>query len=111
MMESEYIAITHTAKEVKWLQSLITEVFHLLTDPTPLLSDNQLAIVLTQDHQDHTHSKHIDICYHFIRWMVKDSMIRLVYCLTEDMVTDMLTKVLPSMKVKHFASDLRLRTF
>ena len=106
--ESKYIVITHAMKEAKWLQSLIAEVFYPLTDPTPLLSDNQSAIALTQDHQYHARSKHIDICYHFIRWMVKDGTIRLVYCPTEDMVTDTLTKVLPSMKVKHFASELGL---
>jgi hypothetical protein len=35
---------------------------------------------------------------------------RLVYCPTDDMVTDTLTKVLPSPKVKHFAACLGLRT-
>jgi len=108
--ESEYVAITHAAKEAKWLRSLIAEIFHPLVDPTPLLSDNQSAIALTQDHQYHARSKHIDIRYHFIRWMVEDGTIRLVYCPTEDMVADTLTKALPSMKVKHFASELGLRS-
>ena len=102
--------ITHTVKEAKWLRSLIAEIFYPLTDPTPLLSDNQSTIALTQDHQYHTRSKHIDIRYHFIRWMVEDGTIRLVYCPMEDMVMDTLMKVLLSMKVKHFASELGLRS-
>jgi hypothetical protein len=35
---------------------------------------------------------------------------RLVYCPTDDMVADTLTKALPSAKVKHFAVELGLTT-
>jgi hypothetical protein len=34
---------------------------------------------------------------------------RLVYCPTDDMVADALTKALPSPKVKHFAAAFGLR--
>jgi hypothetical protein len=47
--------------------------------------------------------------YHWIRWIVKQGMLRLIYCPTNDMVADMLTKVLPSAKVKHFTAGLGLR--
>ena len=66
------------------------------------------AIALTRDHQYHARTKHIDIRFHFIRWVVEDKKIKLVYCPTEDMVADVLTKALPSPKVKHFASALGL---
>ena len=66
------------------------------------------AIALTRDHQYHARTKHIDIRFHFISWVVEDKKIKLVYCPTEDMVADVLTKALPSPKVKHFASALGL---
>ena len=43
----------HSGKEALWLCSLISEVFSDLTSPTILFSDNQAAIVLMHDHQDH----------------------------------------------------------
>ena len=106
--ESEYIAATDAAKEALWLCSLIMQVFGPLTQATTLFSDNQSAIVLTKDHQYHPHTKHIDIRFHFIRWVVEDSKIHLIFCPTDDMVADTLTKALPSPKVKHFASKLGL---
>ena len=109
MTESEYIAATHAVKEALWLCSLITQVFGPLTQATTLFSDNQLAIVLAKDHQYHPHTKHIDIRFHFIHWVIKDGKIHLIFCPTDDMVADTLTKALPSPKVKHFASELRLR--
>jgi len=68
-----------------------------------LYEDNQLVITLTRDHQYHTCTKHIDIHFHFICWIIAEGKIKLVYCPTEDMIADNLTKALPSPKVKHFA--------
>jgi len=106
--ESEYIAATHGGKEALWLRSLISEVFGDIKGPTTLFSDNQAAIALTCDNQYHPRMKHIDVRYHWICWVVEKGSIRLVYCPTDDMVADALTKALPSAKVKHFASAFGL---
>lgn len=108
--ESEYVAATHAAKEALWLRSLISQVFDISLVPTPLHSDNQSAIALAKDHQYHARTKHIDIRYHFIRWIIDEGKIRLIYCPTNDMVADIFTKALPSPKVKHFAQELGLAT-
>jgi hypothetical protein len=108
-MESEYVAATHGMKEALWLCNLLAEVFEPVGDATTLFSDNQSAIALTCDHQFHVRTKHIDVRYHYIRWVVENGTMWLVYCLTADMVTDVLTKALPSAKVKHFAECLGLR--
>lgn len=106
--ESEYVAITHASKEGLWLRSLLSQLFSTTLETTTLFSDNQSAIALTQDHQYHPRTKHIDIRYHFIRWIVENGSLRLLYCPTEDMIADALTKPLPSPKVKHFANELGL---
>ena len=103
--ESKYVAATHGMKEVLWLRSLLSKVFGTITAPTTLFSDNQAAIALTRDHQYHSRMKHIDVQYHFIR----QGSLHLIYCPTNDMVADALTKALPSVKVKHFAAGLGLR--
>ena len=107
--ESEYVAATHGMKEALWLRSLLSEVFRGFRDATTLFSDNQAAIALTRDHQYHARTKHIDVRYHWIRWVIEQGSLRLVYCPTDDMVADALTKALPSAKVKHFAAGLGLR--
>ena len=76
--------------------------------PTPLHSDSQSAIALTKDGSYHTRTKHIDIQYHFIHFIVDNGSLRLLYCPTEDMIADTLTKALPSVKVKHFTASLGL---
>lgn len=106
--ESEYVAATHAAKEAIWLRRLIGEVFDPLSEPTTLHGDNQAAIALTKDGSYHARTKHIDIRYHFIRYSIEAGSIRLIYCPTDNQTADILTKALPSVKVKHFASALGL---
>ena len=73
-----------------------------------LNSDNQSAIALAKDDRFHARTKHIDIRFHFICYAIEKEKITLQYCPTEDMTADILTKALPSLKVKHFASALGL---
>ena len=106
--ESEYVATTYAAKEALWLCQLILQVFGINLGPTNLFSDNQSAIALTKEHQYHARTKHINVRFHFIRWIIEDGKLRLIYCPTDEMVADVLTKALVSTKVKHFAMELGL---
>ena len=106
--EAEYVAQTHAAKEAIWLCCFLTELFKSVDSPTILFSDSKSAIALANDRHYHTHTKHIDIRYHFIRYIIEAGSIKLVYCPTSDMTADTLTKALPSVKVKHFVMALGL---
>jgi hypothetical protein len=106
--KSEYVATTHSMKEMLWLHRLLGNIFTPIQGLTMLFLDNQSAIALTKDHQYHPRTKHIDVCYHFICWVVEKGSRQLVYCPIADMVADVLTKALPSVKVKHFMACLGL---
>ena len=108
MTESEYVAVTHAAKEALWLRTLISQLFGVVLPPTTLFSDNQSAIALTKEHQYHARTKHIDIRFHFIRWIVDNGKLQLIYCPTKEMVADAPTKALLSTKVKYFADAFGL---
>ena len=71
MTECEYMAVAHMTKEALWLKSLISQIFEPITYPIDILCNNQSAITLAQDHQYHTQSRHIDIHFHFIRWVIE----------------------------------------
>jgi len=106
--EAEYVAATHAAKEAVWLRRLIAEIFPTADAPTVLFGDNKSAIALAHGGQYHARTKHIDIRYHFIRYIIEAGSIKLIYCPTDEQTADTLTKALPSIKVKHFASAMGL---
>ena len=106
--EAEYVAATHATKEAIWLHNFIGEVFTPLTEPTTLHCDNQSAIAIATNGNYHAHTRHIDIRYHFIHFVIDNGSLKLVYCPTDDMTADTLMKALPSLKAKHFAAALGL---
>ncbi|KAJ2911587.1 hypothetical protein MD484_g8827, partial [Candolleomyces efflorescens] len=108
--ESEYVALTHAAKEAKWLRSLCREVLPVIGldsyvdnfKPTVLYCDNQGAIKLSTNPVFHARTKHIDIHFHFIRQVIGSRDLQLVYCPTDVMVADIMTKSLARVKFTKF---------
>jgi hypothetical protein len=107
--ESEYVALTHAAKELIWLRKLITEIIQPILSPSSLLCDNQGAISLSKDATFHARTKHIDTRFHFIRQTVDLQITSLTYCPTDDMVADIFTKSLARPKLEKFRHLLGLR--
>jgi hypothetical protein len=101
--EAEYIALTHAAKEAKWLKSFLIEIYDPGTQDHPLhlYCDNMSAMSLAKDSTYHSRTKHIDIRYHFIREAYDAGTIDLTYCPTGDMPADLLTKPLTRAKLEH----------
>jgi len=106
--EAEYVAATHAAKEGIWLCNFIGEVFTPFTDPTTLYCNNQSAVAIATNGNFHARTKHINIHYHFICFVIENGSLTLVYCPTDDMTANILTKALPNSKAKHFAASLGL---
>ena len=80
-----------------------------LSYPIVLHLDNQSAIALANSEgQFHARTKHIDICYHFIKFTVQNGTIVLLYCPTENMIANILTKPIPLIKHKYLTHDLGL---
>ncbi len=108
--EAEYVAQIHAAKEAVWLRRLFGEFFPAINKPTDLHSDSQSAIALAIGGHYHAQTKHIDIRYHFICYIIEAGSIKLIYCPTDQQTADTLTKALPSVKAKHFAHAMGLRS-
>ena len=69
---------------------------------TKIYEDNQGAIALSKNPGKKQRCKHIDIKYHFLREVVASRKINIVYCETEHMVADILTKPPTQIKLDRF---------
>ncbi len=98
-VEAEYVAAMHAAKEAIWLCKLLAKLFPYLLTPTPLHCNNQAALKLATDNNYHARTKHINLCFHFVHQIVASGTLKLLYCPTDDMVADILTKALPKWKI------------
>ena len=102
--EAEYVALTHSSKDIIWIHKLLNELALVFSStlPTTLFCDNQGAIRLSKDSTFHGRTKHIDVHFHFIRQTVSQGHINLTYCPTDDMIADTFTKPLARYKFEKF---------
>ena len=93
--EAEYVSLSLATQEAIWLCRLINDLGNRMISPTLMYEDNEGAIQLSRNPKVHNRTKHIDVCYHFIRERVASNEIVVTYCPTQDMMADIMTKGLP----------------
>ena len=95
-----------------YLQDILTS-WHLLLKSRCLIYRQNKKIAILRCHQEiskiaTTASKmgmvrHLEIRYHLVRCVVLSGNIELVYCITEEMLADLFTKVVSSAQDKRLA--------
>lgn len=96
--EAEYMALSAAAQEATWLQQLLLDLRIETAKCVTILEDNQGCIALAKNPVFHSRSKHLDIRHHFVREKLVGGTLKLVYCPSEEMVADILTKPLSNAK-------------
>ena len=90
---AEYIALGIAVREALFLQHLLEEIGVKL-GPTVVYEDNQSTLAMTWNPVYHGKQKHIAVQHHFLRDEVSKQTVNLVYCPTEQMIADIMTKPL-----------------
>jgi hypothetical protein len=104
--EAEYVSACETAKEIVWINHLLSELTFKQTSPTLLYCDNQSAIVYSNNKKITSRTKHIDIRYHFLKMLVKNQSIDMKWISTDKQLADVLTKSLGSTLFTKFRDQL-----
>jgi hypothetical protein len=90
--EAEYYACSETAKELVFVNNLLKSMGINLNSPISLLVDNTGAIYLANNYTTGQRTKHIDIRAHFVRELIVDGIIKVVFVKSEDNDADVMTK-------------------
>jgi hypothetical protein len=111
--EAEYIAMSKCAKQSQWEAQVLRDIGYaslIGKDPycVDIRGDNQGTLALVKNPELHDRSKHIDICYHFIRDLEAKGKVKVSYIPTTDIVADGLTKPLQRVAFEKFKSQLGL---
>ncbi|KAK0595375.1 hypothetical protein LWI29_006006 [Acer saccharum] len=92
--EAEYRAVAHTASEVVWLSSLLSELLAPPNTSPTIYCDNIGATYLCSNPVFHSRMKHIAIDFHFVREKVQSGQLRVSHVSSADQLADSLTKPL-----------------
>ena len=106
LTKAEYIAMSETAKDIQWFRGVLQALGKVPAQGTVMHMDNNGAHLLAQDARYHPRTKHIGVCFHYIRDCVASGDIKLEQVSTDLQVADILTKPLGPNKV--WEGNLRL---
>lgn len=93
--EAEIMAASEAAKEALHLRGLLDDLDHGDPDPLRLSVDNQSAIAVAYNPEQHGRLKHVDRRHYFIRECIEDMKIVVPFVSSADNIADFFTKPLP----------------
>nr|ABB46679.2 retrotransposon protein, putative, unclassified [Oryza sativa Japonica Group] len=97
--ESEYVAAASCCSQILWLLSTL-KYYSLTFEKVPLFCDNTSAINIAKNPVQHSRTKHINICFHFLRDHVEKGDVELQFLDKMLQLADIFNKPLDS---NHFA--------
>ena len=90
--EAEYYALSEAAKEVKFIIMVLQSIGIEPTLPVIMHVDNVGAIFMAENMSATARTRHVDARYHFIREMIVDNMIKVIFVKTDNNHADIFTK-------------------
>ncbi|CAK9821231.1 Retrovirus-related Pol polyprotein from transposon TNT 1-94 [Anthophora plagiata] len=105
--ESEYIALAHGVKDAIWLRRMLNEL-DIPCNSVSVYVDNQAAIKIASNSENHKRSKHIDVKYHFTREVVNRGEIEIKYIQSKEQLADIFTKPLQKQQYCYLREKLNV---
>lgn len=105
--EAEYIALGAIAKECDQKCTRFGTKVALSNgignqSTIPVKADNQGAIKMAKNNASGNRTKHINICFHLVRNIIKKKKIATRYCPTTEMVADILSEPIAKILIERF---------
>ncbi|GJS24151.1 hypothetical protein Tco_0452783 [Tanacetum coccineum] len=92
--EAKYMALFASCAQVMWMRTRLKD-YGFDYNKIPLYCDSQSPTAISCNPVHHSHTKHINVRYHFIKEQVERGIIELYFVITEYQLADMFTKALP----------------
>ena len=108
--EAEYMALSDCSRQVVWIKSLLAEM-GIPLQALPICADNQGSIFIGSNPVQEHRSKHIDICYHYVRECIENGKVEISFIDGNDNPADMFTKNLGHIKFLCFRELLGLKFY
>ena len=104
--ESEYIAASQAAQEIVYFRGLLERLGFAQIEATFLHEDNEACVQLARNPVYRERSKHIEVCYHYLRDQVAKEAIAMAPIRSEFNIADIFTKALGRVKFDIFVAEM-----
>ncbi|GJU20230.1 hypothetical protein Tco_1153572 [Tanacetum coccineum] len=91
--EAEYVSAGKACQQALWMKQALID-YDIRLDDVPIMCDNKGAIDLSKNPIQHSRTKHIEICHHFLRDNVQKGNISIEKVASKDNIAGIFTKPL-----------------
>nr|GEX89207.1 retrovirus-related Pol polyprotein from transposon TNT 1-94 [Tanacetum cinerariifolium] len=107
--KAKYVSLSACCAQVLWMWTQLTDYgFHY--NKIPIYCDSKSAIAISCNPVQHSRTKQIAICYHFIKKHVEKGTIELYFVKTDYQLADIFTKALPVDRFNYLVCCLGMRS-
>jgi hypothetical protein len=107
--ESELIALEEASTFAVWYRMLLKDMKIISDEPTTIYQDNKSSIIIATMGGSFNRTKHLIGRQSYVRERIDSKEVILEYLPTEDMPADLLTKPLPTGKLKHMLKMINMK--
>jgi len=94
-VEAKFMAFSQAITQALWLLKYFEEIGLPVTRPVTIHADNNRAIALSTNDENHWHTKHINVHHHFVKEHAEANEVNFKYIPSALNMADFLTKPLP----------------
>nr|GEU45977.1 retrovirus-related Pol polyprotein from transposon TNT 1-94 [Tanacetum cinerariifolium] len=108
-VEAEYVSLPACCAQVLWMRTQLTDYgFHF--KKITIYCDLKSAIAISCNPVQHSRTKHIVVCYHFIKEHVEKGTIELYFVKTDYQLADLFTNALPADRFNYLVRRLGMHS-
>jgi len=107
--EAEYKSLCEGVCELLYLMPICKELGINCSQPITLYEDNAGCKAIAENGIKNARSKHIDVKYYFLQEVIASKVCKVVYCPTEMMIADIMTKGLGRVAHQRLVKKLMLK--
>ncbi|GJX43595.1 retrovirus-related pol polyprotein from transposon TNT 1-94 [Tanacetum coccineum] len=106
--EAEYVSLSVWCAQVIWMRTQLLD-YGFCYNKIPMYCDSKSAIAISCNLVQHSRTKHINNCYHFIKEHVEKGTIEVYFVGTEYHRADLFTKSLPKERLEYLVHRIGMR--
>ncbi|GJS32974.1 hypothetical protein Tco_0531356 [Tanacetum coccineum] len=106
--KAEYVSLSACCAQVLWMRTQLTD-YGFYFNKIPIYYDSKSAIAISCNLVQHSRTKHIVVCYHFIKEHMEKGMIELYFVKRDYQLADLFTKALPVDRFTYLVRRLGMR--
>ena len=84
IIESEYLIVVNARIEAIWIRQLLNELGFPVQDSIVIYCNNEGVIQVVDNPVAHSKMKHVELHSHYLRQLMQDNVVSLLYCRTDD---------------------------